>query len=155
MQDQVSTEAALVKDTTTTAFRQDVIAESARQPVLVDFWAPWCGPCKQLTPLIEKVVRSYSGKVRLVKVNVDENQAIAAQLRIQSLPTIYAFRDGQPVDGFVGAQPESAIKASANTIRRPTKLMVPGSLPRTPSPPARRGSVGARRWRCGRESGRA
>lgn len=101
----------IVKDATTATFKADVIEISKSVPVIVDFWAPWCGPCKQLTPLIEKIVRGYRGKVRLVKVNVDENQAISAQLRIQSLPTIYAFRDGQPVDGFVGAQPESAIKA--------------------------------------------
>ncbi|WP_045834596.1 thioredoxin [Hyphomicrobium sp. 99] len=108
--------ANIVKDATTASFKADVIDASKTVPVVVDFWAPWCGPCKQLTPLIEKIVRSYSGKVRLVKVNVDENQAIAAQLRIQSLPTIYAFRDGQPVDGFVGAQPESAIKTFINRL---------------------------------------
>ena len=79
--------------------------------MIVDFWAPWCGPCKQLTPLIEKVVRSYGGKVRLVKINIDEHPAIAGQLRVQSIPTVYAFKDGRPVDGFMGAQPESAIKA--------------------------------------------
>jgi putative thioredoxin len=100
-----------IKDATTASFKADVLEPSKSVPVIVDFWAAWCGPCKQLTPLIEKIVRSYSGKVRLVKVNVDENQAIAAQLRVQSLPTVYAFRDGQPVDGFVGVQPESAIKA--------------------------------------------
>ncbi|MFA5957563.1 thioredoxin [Hyphomicrobium sp.] len=101
----------VVKDSTTATFKVDVLDASNTVPVVVDFWAPWCGPCKQLTPLIEKLVRGYRGKVRLVKVNVDENQAISAQLRIQSLPTVYAFRDGQPVDGFVGVQPESTIKA--------------------------------------------
>src|SRR5207253_735550 len=89
----------------------DVIEASRAVPVLVDFWAPWCQPCKQLTPLLEKVVRAHGGKVKLVKINVDENQTLASQLRVQSLPTVYAFRDGRPLDGFQGAQPESAIKA--------------------------------------------
>lgn len=108
--------ADMIKDATTASFKADVLDASKTVPVVVDFWAAWCGPCKQLTPVIEKVVRSYSGKVRLVKVNVDENQAISAQLRIQSLPTVYAFRDGQPIDGFVGVQPESAIKAFVDRL---------------------------------------
>src|SRR5258705_12035127 len=106
----------LVRDTTTQTFRKDVLEESRRQPVLVDFWAPWCGPCKQLTPILEKVVRSYKGKVRMVKVNIDENPAIAGQLRVQSIPTVYAFRDGRPLDGFMGAQPESAVKAFVDRL---------------------------------------
>ena len=100
----------VIKDTTTALFAKDVLEASKTGLVLVDFWAPWCGPCKQLTPLLEKVVRSYGGKVRLVKMNTDEHPAIAGQLRVQSLPTVYAFRDGRPLDGFTGAQPESAIK---------------------------------------------
>ena len=101
----------VVKDTTTAGFAKDVIEASKGAIVLVDFWAAWCGPCKQLTPILEKVVRGYGGKVRLVKLNVDEHPSIPGQLRIQSLPTVYAFRDGRPLDGFMGAQPESAVKA--------------------------------------------
>jgi putative thioredoxin len=100
----------LIKDTTTALFAKDVLEASKSVMVLVDFWAPWCGPCKQLTPVLEKVVRGYGGKVRLVKMNTDEHPAIAGQLRVQSLPTVYAFRDGRPLDGFMGVQPESAIK---------------------------------------------
>lgn len=101
----------IIKDSNTAGFVKDVVEASRTAPVLVDFWAPWCGPCKQLTPILEKVVRSYKGKVRMVKVNIDENPAIAGQLRVQSIPTVYAFRDGRPLDGFMGAQPESAVKA--------------------------------------------
>lgn len=100
----------LVKDTTTQGFRQDVLAESMQQPVLVDFWAPWCGPCKQLTPVIEKVVKAAGGKVKLVKMNIDEHPQIAGQLGIQSIPAVIAFQKGQPVDGFMGALPESQVK---------------------------------------------
>jgi putative thioredoxin len=101
----------IVKDSSTSGFPKDVLEASRNALVLVDFWAAWCGPCKQLTPILEKVVRSYAGKVRLVKINTDEHAAIAAQLRIQSLPTVYAFRDGRPLDGFMGAQPESTVRA--------------------------------------------
>lgn len=100
----------LVKDTSTAAFAVDVIQESRRQPVLVDFWAPWCGPCKQLTPVIEKAVRDANGAVKLVKMNIEEHPSIAGQLGIQSIPAVIAFRDGQPVDGFMGAVPESQVR---------------------------------------------
>jgi len=103
-------EDTLIKDTTTAAFRQDVIAESMKQPVLVDFWAPWCGPCKQLTPVIEKAVKAAGGKVKLVKMNIDEHPQIPGQLGIQSIPAVIAFTRGQPVDGFMGALPESQVK---------------------------------------------
>ncbi|MGY6644502.1 MAG: thioredoxin [Salinarimonas sp.] len=103
--------AALIKETTTATFREDVIAESMNQPVLVDFWAPWCGPCKQLTPVIEKAVTKAAGKVKLAKMNIDDHPAIAGQLGIQSIPAVIAFSKGQPVDGFMGAVPESQIDA--------------------------------------------
>ncbi|HEU5017165.1 MAG TPA: thioredoxin [Pseudolabrys sp.] len=99
----------VVKDTTTQAFVKDVIEESRRQPVLVDFWAPWCGPCKQLTPVLEKAVRSAKGKVKLAKMNIDEHPAIPGQLGIQSIPAVIAFSNGQPVDGFMGALPETEV----------------------------------------------
>lgn len=102
--------AELIKDTDAKGFMADVIEVSKRVPVLVDFWAPWCGPCKQLTPLLEKVVKQANGKVRLVKINVDENQQIAAQMRVQSIPAVFAFVDGQPIDGFMGALPEGQIR---------------------------------------------
>jgi putative thioredoxin len=104
-------QSGLIKDTTTQGFRQDVIAESMKQPVLIDFWAPWCGPCKQLTPVIEKVVKAAGGKVKLVKMNIDEHPQIPGQLGIQSIPAVIAFKQGQPIDGFMGAQPEGQIKA--------------------------------------------
>ena len=95
--------AAAVKETTDATFMADVIEASRQTPVIVDFWAPWCGPCKTLGPLLERAVAATNGKVRMVKVNVDQNQMIAQQLRVQSIPTVYAFIDGQPVDGFQGA----------------------------------------------------
>ena len=100
-----------VKDTTTQTFVKDVIEESKRQPVLVDFWAPWCGPCKQLTPILEKAVKAAKGKVKLVKMNIDEHPAIPGQMGIQSIPAVIAFVNGQPADGFMGALPESQIMA--------------------------------------------
>ncbi|MET3790967.1 thioredoxin [Aquamicrobium terrae] len=104
-----SAPADVIKDTTTAAFSADVIQESRNQPVLVDFWAPWCGPCKQLGPVLEKAVLAAGGRVKLVKMNIDEHPAIAGQLGIQSIPAVIAFKDGQPVDGFMGAVPESQI----------------------------------------------
>ncbi|MGL5362535.1 MAG: thioredoxin [Bosea sp. (in: a-proteobacteria)] len=110
---------SLIRDTTTQTFRQDVIAESMQQPVLVDFWAPWCGPCKQLTPVIEKVVKAAGGKVKLVKMNIDDHPQIPGQLGIQSIPAVIAFKQGQPIDGFMGAVPESQIKAFIEKIAGP------------------------------------
>lgn len=101
---------ALIKDSSARTFVADVLEASREVPVLVDFWAPWCGPCKQLTPILEKVVREAKGAVKLVKINIDENQAIAQQLRVQSIPAVFAFRNGQPVDGFMGALPESQVR---------------------------------------------
>ena len=114
-------EKSFVKDTTTAAFRADVVAESAKQPVLVDFWAPWCGPCKQLTPVLERVVQSAEGKVRLVKMNIDEHPQIPGQLGIQSIPAVIAFQNGQPADGFMGALPESQIKAFIERLVGPLR----------------------------------
>ena len=100
----------LIKDSDTKLFALDVIEASRAVPVIVDFWAPWCGPCKQLGPSLEKAVTQANGKVKLVKINVDENQQLAAQMRVQSIPAVFAFVNGQPVDGFMGALPDSQIK---------------------------------------------
>jgi putative thioredoxin len=102
---------SVVIETTTQGFVKDVIEESKRQPVLVDFWAPWCGPCKQLTPILEKAVKSAKGKVKLAKMNIDEHPAIPGQMGIQSIPAVIAFVNGQPADGFMGALPESQVIA--------------------------------------------
>jgi putative thioredoxin len=107
--DGAATADALIKDTTTQTFVKDVMEESKRQPVLVDFWAPWCGPCKQLTPVLEKTVKAAKGKVKLVKMNIDEHPAVAGQLGIQSIPAVIAFVNGQPADGFMGALPERQV----------------------------------------------
>src|SRR5215472_9124124 len=107
---------ANIKDGSIATFAADVLEASREVPVIVDFWAPWCGPCKQLGPAIEKVVNEAKGAVKLVKINIDENQDLARQLRIQSIPTVYAFKNGQPVDGFMGAIPESQIRAFVQNL---------------------------------------
>ncbi|NJO54156.1 MAG: thioredoxin, partial [Bacteroidales bacterium] len=113
----------LIRDVTTQSFVKDVIEESKAQPVLVDFWAAWCGPCKQLTPVLEKVVRAAKGKVKLAKMNIDEHPAVAGQMGIQSIPAVVAFVDGRPLDGFMGALPEAQVAAF---IERITKGMTGG-----------------------------
>ena len=107
---------SLVKDATIESFEADVIKESMVRPVIVDFWADWCGPCKQLAPVLEKAVSDAKGSVSLVKVDIDKNQMLASQLRIQSIPTVYAFHQGRPIDGFQGALPESEIKAFVDRV---------------------------------------
>ena len=108
--------ADLIKDSDTASFMTDVIEASQQVPVIVDFWAPWCGPCKQIGPVLEKLVRAARGKVRLVKIDTDKNQSLAAQLRIQSIPMVYAFVGGRPVDGFNGNLPESQIKSFIDRV---------------------------------------
>lgn len=118
--------ADLIKDTTEATFMADVVEASRDIPIIVDFWAPWCGPCKTLGPMLEKAVTAAKGAVRMVKVNVDEAQMIAGQLQIQSIPTVYAFHKGQPVDGFQGALPESEIKAFVDRVISATGGEAPG-----------------------------
>jgi len=108
----------LIKETTTQTFVKDVIEESRHQPVMIDFWAPWCGPCRQLTPLLEKAVRNAKGRVKLVKMNIDEHPQIPGQMGIQSIPAVIAFVNGQPADGFMGAVPESQINAFIEKITK-------------------------------------
>ena len=108
----------LIKETTTQTFVKDVIEESRRQPVMIDFWAPWCGPCRQLTPMLEKAVRNAKGRVKLVKMNIDEHPAIPGQMGIQSIPAVIAFVNGQPADGFMGAVPESQVNAFIEKITK-------------------------------------
>jgi putative thioredoxin len=121
---EAATESAIgpgfVKDTTTQTFAKDVLEESRRQPVLVDFWAPWCGPCRTLSPIIEKAVNAAKGAVRLVKMNIDDHPAIAGQLGIQSIPAVIAFHNGQAVDGFIGALPESQVSAFIERVAGPS-----------------------------------
>jgi putative thioredoxin len=121
--------ALLVKDSTDRAFKADVIDASLEAPVLVDFWAPWCGPCRTLSPTIEKVVNEKQGKIRLVKINIDENPAIAGQLGVQSIPAVFAFAGGRPVDAFIGAYPESEVRRFADNViaKAPAGVPRPGS----------------------------
>jgi len=119
-------DADLIKDTTEATFMADVVEASQTVPIIVDFWAPWCGPCKTLGPMLEDAVRAAKGAVMMVKINVDEAQQIAGQLQIQSIPTVYAFFKGQPVDGFAGAQPQSEVKAFVDRVTKAGGGQAPG-----------------------------
>ncbi len=119
-------DADLIKDTTEATFMADVVEASQTVPIIVDFWAPWCGPCKTLGPMLEDAVRAAKGAVKMVKINVDEAQQIAGQLQIQSIPTVYAFFKGQPVDGFAGAQPQSEVKAFVDRVTKAGGGQAPG-----------------------------
>src|SRR5690606_8224766 len=115
-QPQAQPEPALIVDSSTARFQADVLEASLSRPILVDFWAPWCGPCKQLTPALEKVVNALGGKIALVKINVDENQALAGQMGVQSIPAVFGFVGGRPIDGFMGALPESEVAKFAQKM---------------------------------------
>ncbi len=116
----------LIKETTTQTFVADVIEVSRKVPVIVDFWAPWCGPCRQLTPILEKLVKAARGAVRLVKMNIDDHPEVAGQLGVQSIPAVFAFKNGQPVDGFMGALPESQVRAFIQRLAGPGEEEMPG-----------------------------
>ncbi|MGD0185992.1 MAG: thioredoxin [Roseiarcus sp.] len=132
-----------VKDVTTASFKADVIAASARQPVLVDFWAPWCGPCKQLGPVLEKAVADAKGKVALVKMNIDDHPQIPGQLGIQSIPAVIAFDKGQPIDGFMGALPESQVRGFIERLVGPLSAAADELLAQAEAATAKGDAAGA------------